>query len=194
MPPIHREKSLDEYCNNSNAVVITPDNKSAYNTAARNAIRFSTAEETRTKRVSEGSSHSSSSSSSDPFESSSINQSLSSPISKSSFSSVAGNVKTDCLYSLNVTNSSNNLVIHNSASEMKFNNIGTKVNNSILQKRVLNDMKMEMHETNQEHPGVIYAQKDIKTIPSHPNFPSANCQITDKSHFQSTTISNLFQD
>ena len=187
MPPIHREKSLDEYCNNSNAI---PTVVKKTSTTSRNAIHSSITEETRTKRVSEGSSHYNCSSSSDPFESSNANPSLSSPpISKSSFASVSGNVKSDCLHHVN--SQSVNCVIHNS-SEVKFNDVGTKVNNPMLEKGVLNDIKMEMHGQNQEHPCGIYAQKDIKTIPNHPNISSNNCQITDEPHFQQTTISNLF--
>ena len=186
MPPIHREKSLDEYCNNSNVNVPT-NKRNSWNSAVKNGIQLSPPDATRTKRVSEGSSNSNCSSSSDTFEANNLKPS---PIPKNTLSNASScSLKSDCLYAS--SNSTSNGLIHNSA-EMQFNNIENKVKSSVTSKHVLNDIKMEMQDLNQEHCSDVFFQKELKPIQTPQNFGTDNFSISETANFSPASLPNQF--
>ena len=194
MPPIHREKSLDEYCNNS-LTLFASEKKTGHKTSSTNVGNLSAPDSTQVQRVSEGSPHSNGSTSSDTFEDSNNvrKQPLSSPTSETSFTTrMSGNAKPDCLHSINVTNS--NTVLYDDCSQVKFGNAEMKVTASSFRKSVLNDIKMGIHNSSQDHPGTVYAHRDVKTIHNHSQLPSTSCQISDQPQFESASISSLFQE
>ena len=140
MPPIHREKSLDEYCSGSSAINTATNKRNIWNSTVTNSLQLSPPPDaTRAKRVSEGSSNSNCSSSSDIVETDSLKAS---PIPKNTFNSEACSVKSDCMYSTNNINSSSDIL--NTSGEIAFQNgAHNKVYNQMVVKTVLNDIKME---------------------------------------------------
>ena len=191
MPPIHREKSLDEYCNNS-LTLFASEKKTGHKVSSTNVSNSSVTDSSQVQRVSEGSPHSNGSTSSDTFEDSNNvrQQPLSSPISFTT--RMSGNAKPDCMHSINVTNS--NTVMYDDCSQVKFCNAEMKVTAPSFRKGVFNDIKMGIHNSSQDHPGTVYAHRDVKTIHNHSHLPSTSCQISDQPQFESASISSLFQE
>ena len=192
MPPIHREKSLDEYCNDSNAN-ITAENKAAHGITVKNAtFPLINTVGTRTKNISEGSSHSNSSSLSDPLESSSGNTTTSScsPISRGSLTKISQQINTDCSSPDNVAYASS---IINEPTCSNVNGVSHKVNSSDFSKGDLANIKMEIHDVNQDITNPIISQIDTNEIDNSQNFHHHNCQIMESVNFQATTIPSIFQ-
>ena len=183
MPAIHREKSIDEYCNSSNTTVASSNKANVWSGYAKNGLQLSPSNAAeRSKRVSEGSSNSNCSSSSDNFEGNNTNAS---PNSKRVFNNTPRGLKSDCLYPSDIVSPS---VTINNPSQMQFNEAERKVNDSIVGKKVLNDVKMEMDNLAHDHQERnTYEQKPIQ---ENLDFPSCNFQATGIPQFQSRPFQN----
>ena len=129
------------------------------------------------------------SSSSDTVEANSLKNS---PIPKNTINSELCSVKSDCLYSFKSSSE-----ILNTSGEIPFY-IGAenKINNPMVVKTVLNDIKMEMQDLNEkQNRSDIYFQKEFKAITTPENFGNDNCHITETNNFppDSSIPTNSFQ-
>ena len=197
MPPIHREKSLDEYCITSNANNLMKNKRNQMWNTTKNGkmarLSVPTEEEaSRTKRVSEGSSNSNCSSSSDNYTES--NNGLQTPPAPKnnpgySCSSSSSGMKSSCLYASNNTNS--NILSSQSTDIIPYSDsVGNKDTNCMKAKTVLNDIKMELQETQQNRE--YYFQNNSKQIQLQQNYASNTFQFPTTSNFQSTNLQSQF--
>ena len=198
MPPIHREKSLDEYCINSNANNLMKNKRNQmWNPTNGKMVQLSAPSDnedaTRTKRVSEGSSNSNCSSSSDNFADGN-NCLQSSPASKNtaySSSTSSSVIKSDCLYSSSTTNS-NFINSHSPDNVPLSDSVDNKNTNCMRIKTVLNDIKMELQDVHQEHHNNYYFQNDSKETPMQQNFTNNPFQVPTASNYQAENLPGQF--
>ena len=200
MPPIHREKSLDEYCITSNASNPIKNKRNQIWNSTNNAkmARLSVPmdeDSSRTKRVSEGSSNSNCSSSSENYaESNNRLQSPPAPKNNLGYNSCSSSngIKSNRLYSSNNSNS-NFLSSHSNDSLAFSDSVVNKSINCMKAKAVINDMKMELQGTqHHEQHRDLYFQNSSKEIPMQQNYTNNHFPFPTTSNFQQTNLPSQF--
>ena len=201
MPPIHREKSLDEYCITSNASNQMKNKRNQIWNSTNNAkmARLSVPmdeDSSRTKRVSEGSSNSNCSSSSDNHAESN-NMLQSPPASKNNLayscsSSSNSGMKSNRLYSSNNSNS-NFQNCHSNDSIPYSDSVENKSINCMKAKAVINDIKMELKDAqHHEQHRDFYFQNNSKETPMQQNYTNNPFPFPTTSHFQPANLPSQF--
>ena len=200
MPPIHREKSLDEYCITSNANNPMKNKRNQIWNSTNNAkmARLSVPMEEdslRTKRVSEGSSNSNCSSSSDNYAESN-NRLQSIPATKDniaySCSLSSSGIKSNRLYSSNNSNS-NFLSSHSNDALASSDSVENKSINCMKAREVINDIKMELQDTqHHEQHRDFYFQTNSKETPMQQNYTNNPFPFPTTSNFQQANLPSQF--
>ena len=154
MPPIHRDKSLDEYYTGSNTAKLqSPQKKNGWSSASIiNPLQLSPSNDGKhTKLVSEGSSNSncSSSSSSDNAGDKTVSKSISKVMANSNTCSA----KEDCVYAPPINNTSSSGCLRYSTNDVAHNDTQSRFHKSEsrVNKNSFNNMKLETKEIDMEH-------------------------------------------
>ena len=154
MPPIHRDKTLDEYYGGSNTTKLqSPQKKNGWSSASIiNPLQLSPSNDGKhTKLVSEGSSNSncSSSSSSDNAGDKTVSKSISKVMANSNTCSA----KEDCVYAPPINNTSSSGCLRYSTNDVAHNDTQSRFHKSEsrVNKNSFNNMKLETKEIDMEH-------------------------------------------
>ena len=154
MPPIHRDKSLDEYYSGSNTTKLqSPQKKNGWSSASIiNPLQLSPSNDGKhTKLVSEGSSNSncSSSSSSDNTGDKTVSKSISKVMANSNTCSA----KEDCVYAPPINNTSSSGCLRYSTNDVAHNDTQNRFHKSEsrVNKNSFNNMKLQTKEIEMEH-------------------------------------------
>ena len=154
MPPIHRDKSLDEYYSGSKTTKLqSPQKKNGWSSASIiNPLQLSPSNDGKhTKLVSEGSSNSncSSSSSSDNTGDKTVSKSISKVMANSNTCSA----KEDCVYAPPINNTSSSGCLRYSTNDVAHNDTQSRFHKSEsrVNKNSFNNMKLETKEIDMEH-------------------------------------------